>query len=383
MTMRVGVVGCGPIAESYVNAARRFPHLHFVACAGRTARSPSANALANRHGLRAMRYEEMLAGDVVDIVLVLTPAHAHLEPAIDAIAACKHVYCEKPLATSMADARTLVSAATARGVRLGCAPDTVLGAAIQRAAAIVDSGEIGVVTSGIAALGSRGMEHWHPDPSHFYQPGGGPVMDKGPYYIAALVTLLGPIARVRADGRRAFDRRVISAPGSARRGQSIEVNVLTTVHATLHFHSGAIVTLIASWDIASHALPDLELYGTAGSVRLGDPNWFGGTVHTHGSGDGRCEEMADHVLGAITMTDVAGVPRADHRGIGLAEMVLGLEEGTQPLCSGALALHVLETLTAIVDSADSGAGVALSSIEATFELPRLDEARARSIATSG
>lgn len=383
MTMRVGVVGCGPIADSYVSAARRFPNLHFVACAGQTADSASAKALAERHGLRAMAFEDMLAGDTVAVVLVLTPAHAHLEPALAAIAAGKHVYCEKPLATSMEDARMLVAAAAKKGVRLGCAPDTVLGATIQHAAAIVDSGEIGTVMSGIAALGSRGMEHWHPDPSHFYQSGGGPVMDKGPYYIAALVTLLGPVEQVRADGRRAFDRRIVSAPKSSKRGQSIEVEVLTTVHATLHFRSGAIVTLIASWDVAGHALPDLELYGTAGTVRLGDPNWFGGVVHTHSSGEWRDDDMGERALGVVTTSDVAGIPRADHRGIGLAEMVGAMERGMEPLCNGSFALHVLETLNAIVDSAAIGAAVPVSAVGRGFVLPRLDEARARSLARRG
>lgn len=376
--MRVGVVGCGPIADSYVRAARGFPGLEFVACAGRSAASESAAALAARHGLQAMAFEAMLAGDLIDTVLVLTPAHAHVAPALAAIAAGKHVYCEKPLAGSLSDARVIASAAASRGVSLGCAPDTVLGANIQTAAAMIDAGDIGTIASGLGGMGSRGMEHWHPDPTHLYQPGGGPVMDKAPYYVAALTTLLGPVASVRADGCRAFDTRRLTAPGSPRRGDVIDVGVQTTSHGTLRFASGALVTLIVSWDVTAHTLPHLELYGTSGSVQLDDPNWFGGPVRVNAEGEWRLHETDDRPLGAPTMRDVAGLPRADYRGVGLAEMADALAAGRTPLCDGVFALHVLEVLDALVEAEATGARIDITPPDG-FVAPRLDPARAAAL----
>lgn len=377
--MQVGVVGCGPIADSYVAALRRFGGLAVVACAGSTPDSASALALAQRYGLRAISYAQMLDDTSIDLILVLTPAQVRSDPILAAFAAGKHVYVEKPLALDVAQARSLLTAAAAAGRRLGCAPDTILGANVQRAAELLDRGDVGAIISGLAALGSAGMEHWHPEPEHLYRSGGGPVLDKGPYYVAALVTLLGAVTTVRADARQARKTRIMTAPGSPRHGQEIVVDVATSVHATLSFHCGAVVTLILSWDMPDHGLPEIELYGTSGALRLQDPNWFGGPVLASSGRGWVAHDLDTDAAGRVTMTDVAGIPRADHRGIGLAEMVDALHHGREPLCGGAFAVHVLEVLVAIGHAAKTRDTEVIPAPLSQFVLPRLPDVRAREL----
>ena len=175
--------------------------------------------------------EDLLKSDDVDIVLNLTIPEAHAEVSLKAIEAGKHVYSEKPLATAVADGVAIVAAAKAKGLRVGAAPDTVLGAGVQEARALIDAGAIGKPLTGLAAVMSHGMEHWHPNPGFFFRAGAGPVFDMGPYYLSALVTLLGPVASVQAAGQIGFEERIVTTPGSPAQGQSIKVETLTNVHA--------------------------------------------------------------------------------------------------------------------------------------------------------
>ena len=221
---------------------------------------------------------DLLKSDDVDIVLNLTIPEAHAEVSLQAIDAGKHVYSEKPLATAVADGVAIVAAAQAKGLRVGAAPDTVLGAGIQEARALIDAGAIGKPLTGLAAVMSHGMEHWHPNPGFFFRAGAGPVFDMGPYYLSALVTLLGPVASVQATGQIGFKERIVTTPGSPVHGQSIKVETLTNVHALLDFASGAQVTFLASWDVWKHGVPPIELHGQKASLRLPDPNWFGGDL---------------------------------------------------------------------------------------------------------
>ena len=222
--------------------------------------------------------KDLLKSDDVDIVLNLTIPEAHAEVSLQALEAGKHVYSEKPLATTVADGVAIVAAAKARGLRVGAAPDTVLGAGVQEARALIDAGAIGKPLTGLAAVMSHGMEHWHPNPGFFFRPGAGPVFDMGPYYLSALVTLLGPVASVQATGQIGFEERIVTTPSSPVRGQSIKVETLTNVHALLDFASGAHVTFLASWDVWKHGMPPIELHGQKASLRLPDPNWFGGDL---------------------------------------------------------------------------------------------------------
>ena len=233
MALRVGVVGCGDISDAYFSHAPLFRDFVITACAD--LKPTAAEAKAKRYGVEARSVERLLASDDIDIVLNLTVPSAHAEVSLMAIDAGKHVYSEKPLATTLADGQKILAAARAKGLRVGCAPDTVLGAGYQEARALVDAGAIGRPLTGLAAVLSHGMEHWHPNPAFFFKPGGGPVFDMGPYYLTGLVTLFGPVAELQAVGQIGFSERVVTTPGSTLLGQSIKVETLTSVQALLSF----------------------------------------------------------------------------------------------------------------------------------------------------
>jgi len=235
VTLRVGLIGCGNISEIYLHNAARFRDIAVIACAD--LKSAAAERQAKRHTISARSVKDLLASHDVDIVLNLTIPEAHAEVSLAALAARKHVYSEKPLATTLADGRAIVAAAKARRLRVGVAPDTVLGASIQEARALIDAGAIGKPLTGLAAVHSHGMEHWHPNPDFFFRPGGGPVFDMGPYYLSTLVTLLGPVASVQASGQIGFAERIVTTPGSAMLGKAIKVETLTSVQALLEFKS--------------------------------------------------------------------------------------------------------------------------------------------------
>jgi predicted dehydrogenase len=274
--LRVGVVGCGNISDIYLKNAPRFHDIVVTACADLG--PEAAKRQAERYAIDALSVEDLLKSDDVDIVLNLTIPEAHAEVSLKALEAGKHVYSEKPLATAVADGAAIMAAAQAKGLRVGAAPDTVLGASVREARALIDGGAIGKPLSGLAAVMSHGMERWLPNPGFFFRPGAGPVFDMGPYYLSALVTLLGPVASVLATGQIGFAERVVTTPGSPAMGQSIKVETLTNVHALLDFASGAHVTFLASWDVWKHSIPPIELHGQKASLRLPDPNWFGGDL---------------------------------------------------------------------------------------------------------
>jgi predicted dehydrogenase len=297
--MRIGLVGCGVISDVYLKNAPRFRDMVFTAASD--INPDAAMKQAGRYAIEARSVKDLLASDDVDIVLNLTIPEAHAEVSLAALDAGKHVYSEKPLAATVADGVAVVAAAKARGLRIGAAPDTVLGAGVQQARALIDGGAIGRPLSGLAAVMSHGMEHWHPNPGFFFRAGAGPVFDMGPYYLSALVTLLGPVASVQAAGKIGFAERIVTTPESPVRGQSIRVETLTDVHALLLFASGAHVTFMASWDVWKHGLPPIELHGELASLRLPDPNWFGGDLLIAGKDqDWRTIRTDDKTFGAKT-----------------------------------------------------------------------------------
>ena len=208
--MRIGLVGCGNISDIYLKNAPRFRDI--LISAASDLNPDAAKKQADRYAIDARGVKDLLASDDVDIVLNLTIPEAHAEVSLRALEAGKHVYSEKPLATTIADGVAIVAAAKTRGLRSGAAPDTVLGAGVQEACALIDAGEIGKPLAGLAAVMSHGMEHWHPNPGFFFRTGAGPVFDMGPYYLSALVTLLGPVASVQAAGKIGFEERIVTAP---------------------------------------------------------------------------------------------------------------------------------------------------------------------------
>ena len=343
----IGIVGCGVISAAYLKTAPLFEILRIKGCAD--VNLDAARARANNFGVQAMSVEDLLADPEIDIVVNLTTPEAHIEIDLAAIAAGKHVYSEKPLAVTTAAARPLLEAAKASGLRVGCAPDTFLGGGHQTARQLVDDGSIGTPLAGTAFMMLRGHERWHPNPDFYYQPGGGPMFDMGPYYLTDLINLLGPIRRVTGVSQSGFDERVIAT--GPREGERFRVDVRTHVVGILEFRQGAMVNITMSFDVWQHKHNHIEIYGTEGSMVVPDPNKFGGTIQI---ASGR-EEWLD--------VEPAG-PYADgeFRSIGVADMAHAIEEGRPHRASVELAFHVLEVMEAFERSAESGEGVDISSI---------------------
>jgi predicted dehydrogenase len=349
--LKVGVVGCGNISLTYFKYAPLFRAIEIAACADLN--MGLAEERAREFGVTAMTPQALLAAPEIDIALNLTVPAAHFAVSLAAVKAGKHVYSEKPLTLSLRDGLALKAATEKHKVKLACAPDTILGGAHQLARKAVDEGVIGRVTGGTAVIMGHGMEHWHPNPDFFFKPGGGPVLDMGPYYIGALINLIGPVRRVAALSSAATPFRTISS--APRAGQRIKVETPTNIHALLEFTSGATVTLLASWDVWAHRHPLLELYGTEGSLYVPDPNFFGGEVLATTRG-GKPEALAawNHPLGVGNHPDGKGSPLANYRAAGLADLAEAILKRRDPRCSIDRALHAVEVMTAILASGADG-----------------------------
>lgn len=281
----------------------------------------------------------LLRRDDVDAVLNLTIPAAHAEVALAAIAAGKHVYGEKPLAATREEAAAVLTAAERAGVRVGCAPDTVLGTGLQTARRAVDDGLIDTPVAATAFMTNPGHEIWHPDPEFYYRPGGGPLLDMGPYYVSALVHLLGPVVRVSgAASTPRAEREIGSGP---RAGQRFPVEVHTHVTGVLEHAGGALSTLVMSFEVHAARLPLIEVYGTGGSLSVPDPNRFEGPVELYRAGQWR------------PLPVTAGYPDAG-RGTGLADLAEAISAGRPHRASGALAAHVLDVLLTLLEAAEAG-----------------------------
>ena len=352
----IGVVGCGNIAATYLRNAALFPDVEIRACADISAEA--AKWRADEFGLRPLPIDALLAADDIDLVLNLTVPNAHFDVSMAALSAGKHVFTEKPLATTAALGRLLVEEAHRRGLAIGSAPDTFLGAAGRLARRLMDEDAIGKVVTGTAFMMTRGMEHWHPSPQFYYQPGGGPVLDMGPYYITMLVNLLGPARRVLAMHATGEPERLITAPGPTD-GTRFSVGTPTTITALLEFVSGATVVAGMSWDVFRHGNHPIELHGTQGSMRLPDPDTFGGTVSISRRGAAWQDEATSECLHGRLNWPYDAPDRANYRMLGVADLARALAEGRPARASGALALHVLEVLEGMLEAALSGAAVHL------------------------
>jgi predicted dehydrogenase len=342
----VGLVGCGNISRTYLGNAKRFPAIEIVACADLLPERARARA-AEYEVPRACTVDELLADPAIELVLNLTIPNAHAEIALAAVERGKSVYNEKPLTIELADGRRLLERAAAKGGRVGGAPDTFLGAGLQTCRKLIDDGAIGEPVAATAAMLCHGHEHWHPDPAFYYQPGGGPLFDMGPYYLTALVALLGPVRRVTGSARASFPTRTITS--RQRAGETIDVNVPTHAAAVLDFAAGPIVTLVTSFDVWARE-NRIEIYGSEGTLAVPDPNMFGGPVLIRRAGE---NDWTDVPL-VHDCTDNA-------RGLGVADMAEALREGRAHRASGDLAFHVLETMHAIHEASREGRHVTLTS----------------------
>ena len=372
-TYGIGVIGCGNISTAYFRLAPMFKGLEMRACADLN--MDNARAQAEAFGLRACTVEDLLAADDIDIVVNLTIPAAHFDVSRQILEAGKHAYSEKPFVLSLEEGKTLEKLCTDKGLRLGSAPDTFLGGAHQQARAAIDDGTVGEITSGTAMVLSHGMEHWHPNPDFFFQPGGGPILDLGPYYITNLVQLIGPVQRVGALTTAATKTRTISS--EPRKGETIPVETPTNIHALLEFANGATVTVIATWDVWSHRHANMELYGTKGSLYVPDPNFFGGVVQ---AGGGDFSDMADlpewdHPFG-IPNQEHGNGKQANYRVSGLADMAAAIDAGRPHRCSMELALHVVDVMTAILRSGEAGNFVTLTTTCERPEALSPEDARA-------
>ena len=343
---RIGIIGVGVISGIYLQTLTARPDVRVTAIADLDMSRAEAVA-AGIPGARALEVAALLADPEVDVVLNLTIPAAHAEIALAAIAHGKHVYGEKPLAVDLASGKRVMDAATAAGVRLGSAPDTVLGTGTQTARAVIDEGAIGRPIAATAVMASAGPESWHPNPDFYFLPGGGPLMDMGPYYISALVQMLGPVTAVVGSASRLRSERVIGS--GARAGERIPVDVDTHVSGILQHASGALSTLTTSFDSPYSSAAPIEVHGEAGSLSVPDPNLFSGDVLLSALGTKEWQPVGER----------AGYVDAA-RGIGLLDM-LAAPSDADVRASGRLALHTLEIMTAVLESARTGARVTLTS----------------------
>lgn len=350
--MRVGIVGCGVISKVYFASGCRFDALDVVGCSD--VDEVRAKEAAESNSVRAFDSTEVLLGDdEIEMVINLTPPSAHREVSLAALGAGKHLYTEKPLGTSRREGAEIVSMAARAGVGLGCAPDTFLGGGLQTCRRLLDEDAIGAPVAASAFMMGKGPEGWHPNPEFFFQEGAGPLFDVGPYYITALVHLLGPIRKVVASARMPRTHRVIGK--GPRAGSRFPVEVPTHITGLLEHADGVVATLITSFDVWASRLPRIEVYGVGGTLSVPNPNTFGGPVALAEIGTGGWREVG---------LDGPYIDQA--RGLGAADLACSVHESRAPRASGELAYHVLDVMEALVDSSESGEWV---SVESTCSRP--------------
>jgi predicted dehydrogenase len=343
----IGIIGCGNISGIYFKAGKTFQNLNIVACADLIL--DKAKQKSEEFGIaKACTVKEILSDPSIEIIVNLTVPKAHAEVDIAVLQAGKHVHAEKPLAVNREDGRKILKVAKARKLRVGSAPDTFLGAGIQTCRKLIDDGWIGKPVAATAFMMCHGHEGWHPDPEFYYEVGGGPMFDMGPYYLTALVALMGPVRRVTGSTRISFPERVITS--QPKYGKRVKVEVPTHVTGLLDFASGAIGNIITTFDVWSAELPRIEIYGTAGSLSCPDPNTFGGPVRIRRPGMQEWKEVP-----------LAFGYNENSRGIGVADMANAIRSGRPHRASGELAFHVLDIMCAIHESSAQGKHITLSS----------------------
>jgi predicted dehydrogenase len=354
----IGIIGCGNISAAYMRLAPTFKGLEVRAVADMN--MAAAQARAAEFNTKAQSVDDLLANKDIDVVINLTIPDAHFGVSKSILQAGKHVYSEKPLTLTLENGLELRDLARAKGLSVGCAPDTFLGGAHQMARALIDEGKVGTITAGSAAVMGHGMEHWHPNPDFFFLPGGGPILDMGPYYIANLINLIGPVKRVAALTSAAHATRTISS--EPRKGEVIPVKTPTNIHTLLEFANGATVNLSASWDVWHHKRAHMELYGTEGTLYVPDPNFFGGRVEFAGR-DGALQDIPlwDHPFGKPNQDHPSHGPLANYRTAGLADMARAIIEGGDARCAIDRALHGVEVMTAAHKSGADGTFVTMGT----------------------
>lgn len=335
--MRLGIIGCGNISDIYFDAAKKFNILSNMACADIDI--DKAKEKAEKHDIpKVYSVDDLLNDPEINTVVNLTIPSAHFQISLSALEAGKNVYAEKPLSLNLYQGDRLIMEASRRGLRIGCAPDTFLGAGIQTCRKLIDDGAIGVPVAATGFMLSHGPEQWHPNPEFFYKQGGGPLFDMGPYYLTAMVALLGPIKQVTAVARASFPERTIGS--GERKGQKITVETPTHIASVISFASGAIATLTTSFDVWAAETKPIEIYGSEGTISVPDPNTFGGPVR----------------LKRFDTTEWKEIPlthgwSSNSRGIGVADMAYAQQANEPHRANGELANHVLEAMNGMLEAA--------------------------------
>jgi predicted dehydrogenase len=347
--LKIGIIGAGNISGIYLkNLTGMFKNRIILQGITDQIAERAAKAAEENHIHHYKDVAGLLASKDVDVVLNITQPNFHYDVALQAVNAGKHVYDEKPLCVTREQASDLLKTAEAKKVRVGGAPDTFLGAGIQTCRKLIDDGWIGRPVAAAAFMMNHGHEHWHPAPEFYYKTGGGPMFDMGPYYLTALVNLLGPVSRVSGSAQKGFEKRTISSEPLA--GQEITVDVPTHIAGVLDFANGAVGTIITSFDVWASSMPFIEIYGTEGTLSVPDPNFFRGSVKIRRY---RAEEWSEIPLIMETEDNC--------RGIGITDMAEAIVEGRPHRASGELAAHVLEVMHGIHDASASGSYYQLKS----------------------
>jgi len=344
--VKTGIIGCGNISKTYFKHCKRMGILDVVACSDIILER--AQAAAEEFDIPACGYNEVvLENPEVELVICLTPPKVHTEVMLSALEAGKNAYTEKPFAVRIEDGQATLRLAREKGLLVGGAPDTFMGGGIQTCRKLIDDGEIGRPVAATAFMCSSGVESWHPDPEFFYQFGGGPMLDMGPYYVTTLVNLLGPVKRVTGSAQISFAERTITS--EKKRGQKIAVETPTHLAAVLDFVSGAVASLVMSFDVKAHHLPRIEIYGETGTLSVPDPNCFGGAVSIGRGG----REWTDMPL--------THANAENSRGIGPADLATALRKGRKFRPCGEMAYHVLEVMLSVEQASKTGRHVDITS----------------------
>lgn len=345
--VRIGVIGCGNISGIYFKNLSEAPEVQIIGVADLDLDRAKQAVEANGLTAHAVSVEALLMAPDVEIILNLTVPKVHASLNRDALRAGKHVYVEKPLAVTRADGAETLALARAQSRLVGCAPDTFLGAGLQTCCRLIDEGAIGEPVGANAFMLCHGHESWHPSPEFYYERGGGPMLDMGPYYLTALVALLGPVQRVQGSARASFPTRTITSQPKA--GKVVTVETPTHITGVLDFANGAIGQITTSFDVWRNRMPLLEIYGTEGSLGLPDPNGFDGPVLISRKGEDWVEVALDP-------------GRSDNgRGMGLVDLAVAARTGGEPRASGDLAFHVLDIMQSILEASDSSEAQILTS----------------------
>lgn len=347
--MKIGIVGIGNISGIYLeNITNTFKELEIVAVCD-LIKERALNAQKD-YGIPKV-YDTMydlFADESIELVLNLTRPAEHFDVSKNALLAGKHVYSEKPLGASLAEGRELVALAEKKGLMLGGAPDTFMGAGIQTCRKLIDEGAIGEIVGASANMICRGHETWHPDPEFYYKYGGGPMMDMGPYYITALINLIGGVKRVTGVTKISFPQRTITS--EPLNGTVIDVTAPTHVTGIMEFENGAVGTITTTFDVYRSDSHDIEIYGSKGTLFVPDPNCFGGEIRLY---DGTTHEEKNIPL--------AFGYDCNSRALGLADIAKAIETGRKPRTSYKQTFHVLEVMESFTASSKQGKPIEITS----------------------